>query len=533
MRVTCIKTIQPAVTDGVSWDISCDTSVIHLDYYGYPSQMIRDFGLTFHIYKNVGDNRTTPDANSIVVVWTEYESDTIYQEYILTRSGNIYNTGGITVDPFVKGKLEVWNVGRTVLYAQKDIATVKDGEPGNDVHWEMILAGSAAVSSSGYLRGSFSAKVFKVVGSARTQKACDTDYYAFWRYGDGAWRMVGYTGGGLVIDDDGDIDGQSWVAAGSPNYIEVAAYSAMSASYQPTGDLLCNAIISITKDNIGSVGPAGPIFFPAGIWDAATQYVSNDQQRPYVLHGQNYYYLKTGVTVTGLPNPATSYAAGGNWVLMDTIKVAIMEAVIADFGKIGSAVFKGKYMFSQYGINGTTGVSSIQYQLFCDNSNDPYSTSNSFIPNWCVDLEQGTMWAAGGKVKFDASGDVDVEGTIRSKLTYSSIVTPINRQLDPDTDGSSCVWTSCELGIESPYILPSAENYIGLEYECVAPAGRSGYAGELNISGNDRILMPNNVDSTATYIRFLGVVKLRAVRYNGFYDWMIIGGDYSLILYNV
>lgn len=150
----------------------------------------------------------------------------------------------------------------------------------------------------------------------------------------------------------------------------------------------------------GADGKKGQVIYPAGIYDPSITYVTDDNKAPYVYYPSTgkFYVLNTKMSWIGTSqssNPSNSSA----WVEFDNFEAIYAKIGIISNGLIGSAVFNGKWMFSQQGIT-TSGKATSDYENF--NPSDPYKKSNSFRPNWCVDLETGAQWLDAGNIIFYA-----------------------------------------------------------------------------------------------------------------------------------
>lgn len=209
-----------------------------------------------------------------------------------------------------------------------------------------------------------------------------------------------------------------------------------------------------TSDPICASGPegssgegnAGPIVYPAGVYDINKTYTATSQKAPYVFdptdtsdepdHTGNYYFLNS-TAVSGwkgsLQEEGNQYpsqnAVSSNpvWVKMESFDA--MYANIGVFGNalVGSAVFNGDYMFSQQGID-SNGDTSSHYENF--NSKDPYNTSNSFRPNICINYKTGQMWTSSGKCIFNTDGsgkladgsiEWDINGNVSANYFKSNV----------------------------------------------------------------------------------------------------------------
>lgn len=167
-----------------------------------------------------------------------------------------------------------------------------------------------------------------------------------------------------------------------------------------------------TKTGEVKFRPAGVrvLPYPAGEYSASVKYTATDTTAPYVLLSGTYYVMnKIGSwlgTSTG-KTPAQDYAANGKnatWIPFENYKAIFVEMLIANFGKLASAVFYGEYMFSQQGVD-ANGNATNDYSKF---------GTNAFEPNLMLDFLHGKIK---GRV-------VEVEG---------SIITPYSRiTLEPN-----------------------------------------------------------------------------------------------------
>lgn len=147
------------------------------------------------------------------------------------------------------------------------------------------------------------------------------------------------------------------------------------------------------------------IAYPAGRYDSNTSYVCTEAAGPFVEQEGQYYAMYKQGTWLGSSigrTPKEDYAQYGSdatWRLMDKYKALIVEMLFSDYAKLGSAIFLGDYMFSQYGVD-TLGQLTQAYQNFdpakLGDSNCPF-TPKAYI-NWLT-----------GKASF---GDVEVNGVL-------------------------------------------------------------------------------------------------------------------------
>lgn len=170
-----------------------------------------------------------------------------------------------------------------------------------------------------------------------------------------------------------------------------------------TGDRLDRVTIAVVRDgkdgSDGEDGSPGPMVYPAGIWSEQLEYSSMAGASPCVQYKGQYYTLRPGKTCQG-ENPAQDWADNGEsaaWQLMDRFSYVFADVLMANFAKLGSAVFYGDYMFSQDGtidgvaVSGTDDNGVAYYTRFTDGQ-----SAGSFIPNICVNFKSGYFAAAVG-----------------------------------------------------------------------------------------------------------------------------------------
>jgi hypothetical protein len=167
----------------------------------------------------------------------------------------------------------------------------------------------------------------------------------------------------------------------------------------------------------GATGPIGPLVYPAGEYNAATKYIRTALSAPMVLDDGQYYVLNKEGTFTGI-RPKDDYAANGSkatWVLMEYVKYAFVEVLMANFAKLGSAVFYGDVMMSQQGVD-HRGASSSNYQNYNRPVYDPDTGQSlpGFTPNLLFNFLTGAGHLARKNIEFGADGTVTLKG-VKSK----------------------------------------------------------------------------------------------------------------------
>lgn len=163
----------------------------------------------------------------------------------------------------------------------------------------------------------------------------------------------------------------------------------------------------------GENGKDGKNYYYGGEWDTSRQdtFKATDFETPYFTVKKNvgtqqeteekWVYVgenfggENGWTITTISQNKCTPSGGvpsdnGNWEIMVTdFKYLISEAIFSTFAKLGSGIFNGDWMMSQYGT--INGAASTNYQSFdVEHPNDNDETN--FIPNYAVDLLNGRAY---------------------------------------------------------------------------------------------------------------------------------------------
>lgn len=167
----------------------------------------------------------------------------------------------------------------------------------------------------------------------------------------------------------------------------------------------------------GATGPIGPLVYPAGEYDAATKYIRTALSAPMVLDDGQYYVLNKEGAFTGI-RPKDDYAQNGSnatWALMEYVKYAFVEVLMANFAKLASAVFYGDVMMSQQGID-ADGNESSSYQNYGKKRYDPNTgqSADLFTPNLLFNFLTGAGHLGRKNIEFGADGTVTLKG-VKSK----------------------------------------------------------------------------------------------------------------------
>lgn len=264
--------------------------------------------------------------------------------------------------------------------------------------------------------------------------------------------------------------------------------------------------ISKIKGDSGDSGDNGPIIYPAGVWNANTEYIAYLTRAPYVYYepDESYYVLNVKPLVSGEHEgsiwkgescaPGKYYEEDLIWIKMDTF-----EAIYADIGVfkhalVGKWVFHGNYMFSQEGV---LGYDSNTYELYipsgigqgtktgqtCSyvagmNPTIAYLSSgpdikiiremslwerienNIWIPNICFNAVTGEGWFAGKKIEFNEDGSGQLGNGIVKWTSDHALITEksITKQVYGKVD--ELAWTEPEPVVNVIYIQPTGGDEI-------------------------------------------------------------------------
>lgn len=204
---------------------------------------------------------------------------------------------------------------------------------------------------------------------------------------------------------------------------------------------------------LGIDGQNGKSIYPAGIYNAESDYVATRTSAPYVYNkATNKYYIYNWETSwhdilnedpmfeNAKPEDLTfPQYSSDYWIEMDNFNAIYAEIGIIENGTIGDAVFNKGKMFSKDGeyYNGTKFVETSEgdgnYSLFgsyVDQSlnKDYYSENHKFHPNTMIDFDSGKAVFGRGTVKLaESSNDtsvfdskVDINNQFYAKYYYNN-----------------------------------------------------------------------------------------------------------------
>lgn len=207
----------------------------------------------------------------------------------------------------------------------------------------------------------------------------------------------------VVLVRDGMSPVISYPAPGEAYIIDGYIYVLLDVKWENLGEFRGPQGAVGPQGPQGDAGPQGPMAYLAGEWQRNVTYTRDKYSMPVVRYNEAYWYLKKETSVLGSePNAKSLY-----WELLMENDIVFSKIVMAEFGKLASAVFSGAYMLSQYGkLNGQTvdGNSSVK-----DTAYTNFEASNpeggAFVPNLFINFLTGYLCAMNAKIK----GEIEAE----------------------------------------------------------------------------------------------------------------------------
>lgn len=208
--------------------------------------------------------------------------------------------------------------------------------------------------------------------------------------------------------------------------------------------VVSNVVLATKELPVSRQGKTGQGFYPAGEY-ISKKYIRTASACPVVHYKDastdEYWFLDADTNmVNGVP-VAPSDAVGNPWSKAEDFGVILTNAMFAKFANMGGFVINGDYWYSQYGdlyhnANGSVTVTAIDadnvetlyggavaYTYFDTNDpmadEDPDSGTYKFRPTKVINAVSGEEYMAGGKIRVNANGDVDISEEVRVKALES------------------------------------------------------------------------------------------------------------------
>ena len=222
----------------------------------------------------------------------------------------------------------------------------------------------------------------------------------------------------------------------------------------------CSRVVSyLKKGPAGPQGNTGRMAVPYGTYgtpyEGATSpltYVCTDRVAPMVYYKASgattgYYYVMVRNTtwVYGTnTDPQTDYVnnspSGTNtWARLQTVDYFFTKLLMADFGKIASAVFYGSLMFSQQGVTGSDNHETSDYSALHVNQNTgdvDESGVNYFRPNFWVNFLDGKLKARNADIAGKITATSGTIGGLNIASDHIGITGTTPSESDPSPTGN-------------------------------------------------------------------------------------------------
>ncbi len=198
--------------------------------------------------------------------------------------------------------------------------------------------------------------------------------------------------------------------------------------------VLATLHVSTVRDGEQGRPGSSTIIVPYGSWKAGRTYRSTEDVKIFVeRHGMYYVLFRLNEDCLNI-DPATD-VKNEWWRLMDYVEYMLVNAMVADFGKIASTVFVGNHTISQHGIgpDGSPVNTEHGYEDFGKLSPDGKPL---FTPNVLIDWLTGRIEALEMIIKGNSVFGGHLEGTEGTfKLLECTDAQGRKIVLDPSPDG--------------------------------------------------------------------------------------------------
>lgn len=200
------------------------------------------------------------------------------------------------------------------------------------------------------------------------------------------------------------------------------AFNNALTAYGETEILLERKIVDAIASNTA-------MSYMAGVWSPSVVYTRDEVAYPVVaLIGEtrvDYYFLKVPFSTRGLR--PTDVGGDVEWESVPSFNMVISEAIFGNFAKLGSAVFKGDHMISQYGEN-EHGDSTYEYENFEQTASNG---KPKFTPNIHLNFRKGEASFINASMKNAAIEgatitDAVVDGLLKVSSGYEGFIGDYN-----------------------------------------------------------------------------------------------------------
>lgn len=152
--------------------------------------------------------------------------------------------------------------------------------------------------------------------------------------------------------------------------------------------------------NYEKYGNIGILVYPAGVYDAEKEYVATEIERPMVeFEGGRYILNKQGTFKGVTPED------GDIWMKTTDFQAIYTQILFAEFAKLGSFVFSGDFMMSQFGYDNDGNLTQ-----------DYHNFPSNFRPVYKVNGKTGDVEMNDATINNAVLNNVYARGTIASQM---------------------------------------------------------------------------------------------------------------------
>lgn len=185
-----------------------------------------------------------------------------------------------------------------------------------------------------------------------------------------------------------------------PSLIRLKVYDKYATDDENNPLLIGYAEVTPSISQRGLVGPAGeagPLLFPSGRLEFGIEYdvvyditdTSKVVAQPFFYNQADEVYYVLQKKITAAENTEANLGNTDYWRPFTKIQYLFTEALMANWGKLASAVFWGNYQFSQYGLKDD--LTKIDASAFSDTMFTNDRLNGTITPNLFLDFLSGMI----------------------------------------------------------------------------------------------------------------------------------------------
>lgn len=337
----------------VGYYFVAEPSVVHFNSEGEPT--VKSVKVT--AYKAVG-GKVSPYGGASVMIY--------------------YDTGGSVVKsvPVLNPATLTPSAGDAAKYSRVDFRLIISGNVVATISIPYVSNGSNGTNGK-------DGTSFVVKGTANGHAASEEDVPAGAK---GLWLLDSVIAGGLALWYPEELGGSS-AAVGDAYIINGDIWVAGDKAWNPLGQFRGPEGAQGPR---GAQGSPGPMSYLAGEWQSGVTYTRTEDLIPVVSHKGFYWRPDGDISILNIEPSADN----DDWELVSKDDMVFARIVMSDFGKFGSAIMVGDYLFSQFGkLNGETidENSSKKDTAYTQFNADNPEDSTRFVPSLWINFRTGEL----------------------------------------------------------------------------------------------------------------------------------------------